>query len=528
MKVVIVGGGSAGWICAAFMDAYLNGVRGGPKSVDITVVESKAIGRIGVGEATVPTIRRTLAAIGVKERDFMRATNATFKQSIQFAGWRDGGDADVYLHPFSSHIAPSVGTNGLSWIKSDRSVSYASMVSLQAHATHLALSPKLQNFADFKGPMTYAYHLDAIRFADFLCALATKRGVTHVIDDVVDVETGGGDRIDAVVTKGGVRLEADLFVDCTGFARRLIGKALGAEFESFSDFLLCDRAVACPLPYELHRPERMEASTLSMARDSGWIWDVPLQNRRGSGYVYSSQFTSDEEAEADLIAYLGEAARDLPKNRIKFESGHLLTPWKGNCVAIGLAGGFLEPLESTGIWFIEKGVDLLCELFPRFGEQEHCRDLYNHNLRRRYRDTADFINLHYCLTQRTDTPFWREVQKPERISPTLRKQLQIWETKLPSPADIDHSRTLFGYQNFEFILFGMGWTPASSRDPEPGAKPPDVAVLRRQERQVEQTLSPHEEFLKRYLAPGAENDDGARRGAAMDPLTLVSHFADSD
>ncbi len=528
LKVLIVGGGSAGWISAAYMDAYLNGVNGGPKDVEITVVESKTIPRIGVGESTIPTMVRTLTTIKIPERDFMRTADATFKQSITFADWRETGH--FYVHPFTRQTTSLRTPRGIKWLRTDRSIPFASTVSLQVYATEKALAPKLLKHPDYLGPLVYAYHIDALKFADFLSDLATSRGVKRVIDDVVDVEVDG-DQITALTTKGGERFEADLYIDCTGFSRRLIGQVLGAEFESFGDFLLCDRAVATRVPYDVHRPSRIEATTLCTAKSAGWIWDIPVQSARGLGYVYSSQFLSDEEAEAELIAHEGAHVADLPKNRIKFQSGHLKTPWKGNCVAIGLAGGFIEPLESTGLWFVEDGIDLLCELLPRLGDMTHCRDLYNLTAGRRYEETSDFINLHYCLTQRDDTPFWREVRKPERISAGLAEKLATWNTKPPSPADIEYSRTLYGYHNYEYILFGMGWTPEAMAEPAPGAPAPDVADLRRQEREAEQHFMPHGDFLKEFLTgePGRMTGLGGKETTmpTLDPETALRHFTNN-
>ncbi len=525
-NVVIVGGGSAGWITAAYMDAVLNGVGTPEKAVNITLVESDRIGRIGVGESTIPTMMRTLRTIGISERDFMRCCDATFKQSIKFVNFRVNDDR--YFHPFTRLLSTQNDPKGHEWLSSDRSVPFASIVSVQPHTTDLALAPKRLEHSDYRGPLLYAYHIDAEKFALYLRDLAMSRGVKHVIGDVTDVETSGPETIAAVTTKQGDRLEADLFIDCTGFARVLIGKTLKAEFESFSDFLLCDRAIATRVPHTVRQPEKLEATTTCTAKSSGWIWNIPLQGRRGTGYVYSSAFLSDDEAEAEFIAHEGDHARDLDKFRIKFEAGHLTTPWKGNCVAIGLAGGFLEPLESTGLWFIEDGVDLLCELFPKLGDMTHCRHMYNEICDRRYKENADFINLHYCLTQRDDSPFWREIRKPERLSPTLKQRLDTWNTKLPSRSDTKHTNALYGYINYEYILFGMGWTPDAMRDPAPGAAPPDMAALDKMAAEAERYLPPQDKFLKDFLSGETKSRDGdggeSSLNQSLDPATALQHF----
>lgn len=495
MRVLVVGGGSAGWITAAYLDRSLNGT--GPKDVLIGVVESARIGRIGVGEATIPTMKRTLARIGVPEREFLKAADATFKQAIRFDDWLT--DGHKYYHPFDRLTATRYDRHGLRYLASDRSVSFADMVTPQTGMCEDGLSPKKAGDRDYEGQMPYAYHMDAEKFADYLMNLCKSRGVHHVVDDVVDVEVAENGDVAAIKTAGGTRIEADLFIDCTGFARLLIGKTLGVPYHEFGDYLLCDRAVAMQVPYDLSPRKNVRPYTTSTALSAGWVWDIGLQNRRGTGYVYSSQFISDDEAEAELKAHEGPHCAELKPRRLKFVTGRVEEAWKNNVVAIGLSAGFLEPLESTGLFFIEEAADYLSELFPRLGGIEHNRRIFNDRMKARYAESLDFINLHYALSQRDDTPFWKEVRKPERITPSLKALLERWDEKPPSRLDFTDQQQLFSHINFEFILYGMRWAPKALSAPLPGSKSPDTTLIQRIGASARKGLRQQTPFIQAFM-----------------------------
>ncbi len=495
-RVLVVGGGSAGWITAAYMNAVLN--TGGPDSVTIAVVESPRIGRIGVGEATVPTIRHVLQTIGLDERAFMRATDATFKQAIRFDGWLDGGD-EHYYHPFDRRSGGPVDRAGATWMASDRRTPFAKTVSTQPFLCDAGLAPRMPGTKDFGSPLPYAYHMDAERFADYLCAHATARGVTHYQDDVTDVEMTETGHIAAVQTAGGLRLDADLFVDCTGFAGLLIEKALGAGFTDYSPWLLCDSAIAMRVPYDVHDPGVIRPFTTARALSAGWCWDIGLQNRRGLGYVYASQFLDADSAEAELRALEGAHAQGLPARALRFRVGRRTAAWTANCVSIGLASGFIEPLESTGLYLSEFAAVTLCELFPHHGVMVPLARRFNTILANRYEEILDFVNLHYCLTRRQDTPFWREVRKAERVTERLRDKLSFWALKPPSQSDFDDHFRLFSYQSYEYILYGMNFlgTDGSGRPPLP--VPPHVAKVVEAART---RLPAHRSWLQQELGTG--------------------------
>jgi len=495
MRVLVVGGGSAGWITAAYLNASLNTPT--QQNALIGLIESEKIGRIGVGEATIPTIKRTLARIGMREVDFMKATDATFKQAIRFDDWVEPGHH--YYHPFDRLTALNFDYRGLKWLASNRSVKYAKTVTPQTDFCDEGLGPKHTGYPDYQGTLAYAYHLDAEKFGDALRDFSKARGVQHMIDDVVEVEQHENGDIAAVKTESGKRIEADLFVDCTGFFRLLIGKTLGVEYQSYADWLLCDRACAMQIPYSVKPVDNVQPYTKSTALEAGWVWDIGLRNRRGTGYVYSSQFLSEDEAEARLRDFQGPHTKDLKARHIKFATGRIKTPWTKNVVAIGLSAGFLEPLESTGLFFAEEGVDYLAELFPRLGDMEKAREIYNRRMNERYEEALDFINLHYVLSKRRDTPFWREATSDHRTTPRIKEYLSRWEQKPPSRLDFVDQVQLFSSLNYEFILYGMDWTPKKLATPPPQVGAPDLSKIDQTRATMRKELVQHNKLLKELV-----------------------------
>ncbi|MEO9463793.1 MAG: tryptophan halogenase family protein [Marinomonas sp.] len=456
-SLVIVGGGSAGWLTASYINSVVNADR---RVVDVTLVESPAVGRIGVGEATVPSIRETLSRIGIGEKEFLRSADATFKSAIGFKNWLHN-DGEVYFHPFDQRTPKGrADTAARDWLGSARDVPWADTVSIMNHLNRDGHAPKALGWPDYGSVFPYAYHMDAEKFAGTLADFSKARGVRHIEALVTDVTVGEGDQISSVTLDSGDTLAGDFFVDCSGFRALLIGKALGGDYVDFGQYLMCDRAVAIRVPYDVHRPGPTKPYTMSSALSSGWSWDIPLQGRRGTGYVYSSQFISDDEAEAELRAYEGPHAADLPAKRLQFRVGRRANPWIGNCIAIGLSSGFIEPLESSALYTVEASIAALLEHvdFGDLGNSQRStamRDAYNGHIARLYDEILEFVNLHYCLTRRDDTAFWREVQKPERIVPALAKRLNIWEHKPPTQYDFETPLQLFSVGSYEYILFGM-------------------------------------------------------------------------
>lgn len=497
-KIQIVGGGSAGWITAALMNGVMN--KEGRKTVDISLIESPDVPRIAVGEATVPNIRQILSVLGINEADFMKATDATFKQGIKFNNWLHN-TGDSYYHQFSRYSPNAIDTFGREWLMSDRSIPFAETVSVQPALCELNLSPKLIGPQQYQSPVSYAYHLNALKMADYLRDIAIAQGVTHHWDNITEVEKTAEGKIAAVNTEKGHRHEADLFIDCTGFLALLIEKELGVGWEDCSDYLFCDRACVMQVPYETYYPGRVNSVTHSTALSAGWVWDIPLTNRRGVGHVYSSAYISDDEAEKELRSYEGKHSDELSARIVKFQVGRRKKAWAANCVAIGLSGGFLEPLESTGLYLVQVAAMMLAEHFPYDGHMEELSDKYNLFMSDRFDEILDFINLHYCLTQRTDTDFWKDVQRPEHIRSTLQEKLGYWKIKPPSQADFRDQYTLFTYQNHELVLYGMDFLrdhygEKCGVDLSPPSIPP---FIQQRLQAMGGQLPPHDIWLQQHL-----------------------------
>lgn len=494
-SLVIVGGGSAGWITAAYLNGALND-RGQNMKVKISLLESPDIPRISVGEATIPSMRHLISVIGIPEVEFMRATDATFKQSIKYCNWVEN-DGAHYHHPFTSVREGPLDLSGERWLESDRSMRFMDTCAVQPAVCEANLAPIILRKQAVPTTLNYAYHMNAQKFADYLRDFSVARGVEHVQANLVSVATDTEGWIESVSTDRTESLHADMFADCTGFNGHLISKTLGVGFEDYSQFLLCDRAVTMHLPYERFYPGTVRPYTTATALSNGWAWDIPMQNQRSVGYVHSSQFISEDDAEAELRAYQGKGTEDISVRSVPFKVGRRHQLWKANCVAIGLSGGFIEPLESTGLYLSDLGAVLLAEHWPaNKASVQNLADRYNRLMANRYYEILDFINMHYCLTKRTDTAFWREVQKPERINPRLQAKLAMWKTKPPTAHDFEDqwfngmeayeslfdfshiggrlpidTGGLWNHESYECILYGMGFAPITYQDGASKARP---------------------------------------------------------
>ena len=357
-RVVIVGGGSSGWIAAAYLDAALN--QPDMKVADITLVESPDVPRIGVGEATIPSINHILAVIGIDEVELLKRADCTFKQAIKYVNWV-GGNGDAYYHAFGRQRSEPLDDSARNWLKSNRSLPFSETISAQPVLCEAGYAPRGLPGEPGQLQFTYAFHMNALKFADYLCEIATSRGVKHYTDHVTEVEMTENGDIEAVRTRNGLRLQGDLFIDSTGFAALLIEKQLGVDWVDCSQWLLCDRATTIHVPYELHYPGYVRPYTTATALSAGWVWEIPLREKRSLGYVHSSAFISDDQAEQELRAFEGQHAESLDTRIVPFKVGHRKKAWVRNCVAIGLSGGFIEPLESTGLYLSDLATVMLSE-----------------------------------------------------------------------------------------------------------------------------------------------------------------------
>ncbi|MDZ5648347.1 tryptophan halogenase family protein [Nitrospirillum sp. BR 11828] len=455
--VLIVGGGTAGWLTAAYLARTL--AISQPGGARISLVESPDIGILGVGEGTFPSIQRTLRRIGIDESVFMRESEATFKQGIRFDHWvrpPNTPGRSHYFHPFESAITPE-GMDLLPyWLlgHAGDDIGIDAAVTVQKGVADASLAPKRPGEADYAGALNYAYHFDAVKFARLLRTVAIDLGVRHVVDTVDAVPLAEDGTVAGVLTHQHGPLTADLYIDCTGFTAQLIGQALKSPYQSCRQWLFCDRAVALQVPYD--RPDApIPSYTLSTAQEAGWTWDIGLESRRGTGHVYSSDHTDDTRAEQVLRDYIGPAANGKTARTFRFEAGFRPKPWVGNCVAIGLSGGFFEPLESTGIVMIEVAAVLLTSLFPWAGDMATAARQFNRVMRQRYERAADFLKLHYCLTRRTDTAFWRDNADAATLPDTLRDLLDRWRHRPPEGLDFDLNLDTFSEASWRFVLYGM-------------------------------------------------------------------------
>ncbi len=467
--VIVVGGGSAGWLAACRLAAQAKRTGSG---VAVTLVESDRIPTIGVGEGTWPTMRNTLAKIGVGETEFIRSCDAALKQGARFVGWTDGQPGDAYYHPLNPPAGASEIDLAPYWL--GRSTDFADCVDYQAALCEAGLAPKTITAAEYAGHANYAYHLDAGKFATMLREHATGAlGVTHVIGDVARAnQADNGDILDVEMADGR-RIAGDLFVDCTGFAALLIGGVYGVPFESCRDVLFADRAIAMQVPHA-SEDDPIACHTISTAQDAGWIWDIGLWTRRGVGHVYSSAHTSDDAAEAALRRYVGPAGDDLSVRTIRIDGGHRERFWQNNCVAVGLSAGFIEPLEASALMLIEASMDAIAERLPRTrSAMDLAARQFNATFRHHWMRIIEFLKLHYVITQRTDTDFWRDNVAASSIPDGLQERLEFWRHHSPAPQDFPHAREVFSWPSYQYVLHGMRF---ASRYPPVGTATPEAAM----------------------------------------------------
>ncbi|MEJ1969006.1 MAG: tryptophan halogenase family protein [Rhizomicrobium sp.] len=455
-NIVIVGGGTAGWLTAGIIAARHQGRM--KADFTVTLVESPNIPIIGVGEGTWPTLRTTLEKMGVSETEFFRECDAAFKQGAKFARWTTGEKHDFYYHPLMLPQGFAQVNLVPHWLRGDQSRSFCDAVCPQGELCEDGLAPKMITTPEYQAVANYAYHLDAGKFAPFLQRHCTaKLGVRHVLADVESVEMTEQGDVKSIRTKQAGEIAGDLFVDCTGFASLLLGKALGVGFKSCSDILFCDTAIAMQVPYAAPT-DPMASHTISTAQSAGWIWDIGLPTRRGTGYVYSSRHISDEAAEEELRRYVGPMAKGLSPRKIPIRSGHRETFWKNNCVAVGLAAGFLEPLESSAIVLVELSAKLIAEQMPANREvMDIVAARFNEVGHYRWGRIIDFLKLHYVLTQRPEK-FWRDNTDPATVPSRLKNLLHLWKYQPPWFLDeFDRLEEVFPAASYQYVLYGMGF-----------------------------------------------------------------------
>ncbi|WP_417819002.1 tryptophan halogenase family protein [Tritonibacter scottomollicae] len=460
-RLVIVGGGTAGWLSACLLAARR-------PELDVTLVEAPDIPTIGVGEGSWPTLRDTLATIGIEEAVFLETCDASFKQGSRFDGWVDGSASDSYYHPFTPPIPGSMADLLSAWSAGSGSMSFAEAVSPQAAVCDRDLAPRQRAMPPYAGALNYGYHLDAGKLVGLLADHATTQlGVTHIRDQVTDIERGDDGLLTRLVLRDGTTLNGDFFIDCTGMAARLIGGELGVGWVDRSDVSFNDRALAVQVPVE--PGSAIASQTIGTAHRAGWLWDIALPTRRGIGCVYSSQFLGDEAATQILSDYVatavpGTEVASLAPRRLQFETGHREKFWEGNCLAVGLSAGFIEPLEASAIVLIELSLKALADGYPHSrAALPQLADRFNTLFRYRWDRIVDFLKLHYVLSRREE-PYWRAQRDPATIPASLAGQLALWRDHPPLPADFPQVDEIFSAASQQYVLYGMGFPlPAEAR-----------------------------------------------------------------
>lgn len=461
-KIVILGGGSAGWMSAAMLSNYV------PKNIEITLVESEEIGIIGVGEATIPPIMGFNQLLGLDEKVFVRETKASFKLGIEFVNWNKIGDR--YIHPFGEYGAEL----GATYFHHFLMRANGNLDSISDYSMSIAAAKKgkfaIPNYAP-NNPMSeikYAYHFDASLYAKFLRTYAEARGVKRIEGKVQRVsQNAQSGNIETLSLENGQEVEGDFFIDCTGFRGVLIEETLKAGYEDWSNLLPCDCAIAVPSEKEAE----ITPYTRATAHEFGWQWRIPLQHRTGNGIVFSTQFADIETATQKLIENLTAKPIDAPRV-VRFKTGIRKKAWVKNCVAIGLSCGFLEPLESTAIHLIQNGILKLLNCLPFPNLSDEIIDEYNNSVRAQYEDVRDFLVLHYKATNRNDSEFWN-YNRLNPISDRLNARIEMFRQ---SGRLFIKNHELFKEASWLAVLVGQGIS-AQSYDPI-AAKLPQADLIK--------------------------------------------------
>ncbi len=454
--VLIVGGGTAGWLSATILASKHFRKEGG--GLKIKLVEAPDIPIIGVGEGTWPGMRQTLRNAGIKEVDFLRECQASYKQGSKFVGWQGQPD-NFYYHPFDLPEGFGIGNVAQHWLESGQSDSFSASVCVQEHICEQHLSPKLMSSPEYAGVSNYGYHLDAGKFSEFLKRhCIEKLGVELIIDTVMHVDVQECGNIGSVITKQNGKLSADLFIDCTGFRALLLGDALGVKFIDKSASMPIDSALAVQIPYT--SPVPVKSATIATAQSAGWVWDIGLSNRRGVGHVYSSKHISDDQAALQLQQYLGLSELEfsnLNPRKLAILPGYREKFWYRNCVAIGLSAGFLEPLEASAMMVIEASANYIADHMPvTHSAMEGVSKRFNTRFQYRWQRIIDFLKLHYVLSDRKE-PFWRDSARAETMSSRLIEDINLWSHQSPSSREFFSSDEAFPIASYQYVLYGMGF-----------------------------------------------------------------------
>ena len=465
--VVILGGGSAGWLTAALLAREHHA--GTPGGLAVTLIESPGTPPIGVGEGTWPSMRDTLRRIGLPETTLFRECDASFKQGSHFHGWMRGAsaaDGDHYRHPFTLPLGFGEADLVAGWLQRHGDRPFAEVVSAQPHVCAAGHAPKQAATPEYAAVANYGYHFDAVKFGLQLREHAVANlHVRHVLDDVAQVLSHDDGDIAALRTRAHGDIEGDLFVDCSGLASVLIGQHFGVGLRSCRHLLFNDTALALQVPYAT--PDApIACETISTAQPAGWTWDIGLPARRGIGHVYSSAHVSHDEAEQQLLAYIrrsgGPQELGTPR-RISFDPGYRERFWHRNCVAVGLSAGFVEPLEASALALVELSAAMISQEMPATREEMALVERrFNDAFTYRWERVVDFLKLHYVLSRRDDSDYWRDHRDRASLPDRLADLLTLWRHRAPYRHDFFRVEEVFPAASYQYVLHGMGFLPEPS------------------------------------------------------------------
>jgi tryptophan halogenase len=496
LRVVIVGGGTAGWMCAAGLMRLLPNT-----DYALTLIESDEIGTVGVGEATLPHIREFNTMLGLDEAEFMAATQGSFKLGIEFVGWDKPGGR--YVHPFGSFGERWGGLDfHHHWLRAKAAGhdvgDWADYSFAVAMCREGVFDLPNEDARSIRSTFSYAYHFDAGLYAQYLRGWATQRGVRRIEGKIVDVSRNAtSGLVESVSLESGTAIEGDLFIDCSGFRSLLLGASMGVAWQDWSEWLPCDRAMAVPCA----SVAGITPFTRSTAQAAGWTWRIPLQHRTGNGYVFSSAFCSEEQARETVLGAI-DGAPLLEPRTLRFQAGRRAKGWEGNVVAIGLASGFLEPLESTSIFLIQAATMDLANLMPRPGGPIDPRlaDEFNRMFAIHYDRTRDFLVLHYTANARHGEPLWDHVRNMA-LPDSLAHKIELFRSSGRAP---DYKLGLFSRDSWLAVLIGQGILP-QAYDRQADRAPLDevaarLADLRERIATNAAALPAHAEFIQSYCS----------------------------
>lgn len=491
--IVIVGGGTAGWIAANLMATHL-----GDKGFTITLVESPDIGIIGVGEGSTPPLKGFMDVIGVEESEWMPECNATYKVGITFKDWSTKPGFTQYVHPFlcqpDQFSAPAFFYN---------SQLRRNGVDIEGHPDHFFLAAELirQNLApiaseNFPFEINYGYHFDSGLLGVFLAKVAARKGVRYVQAKVVDVELDNHGSISGLRTEDGQYIRADFYVDSTGFRSQLFQQALKVPFVSAAASLFNDSAVVFPT----EQGDTIMPQTMATALKYGWAWKIPLTNRHGNGYVYSSRFCDKDKAETEMRQHLGLLDSDIQARHLTFKVGRTAVHWAKNCLAVGLSQGFIEPLEATALDMVQETVVRFIEAYIKGQYTEQYRDEFNARINARFDAVRDYIVCHYRITSRTDTDYWIECGRNEKISPSLHSILTTWMSGKNITDELERQKLDVYFPNVSWncLLAGKGIYPTQAQL-RPGnelAHKYDMAIMGKYLQRCALNFKPHNQQLQ--------------------------------